>query len=184
MTVYICLLRGINVGGNKRMKMADLRALLDSLGIPDAQTILQSGNVVFRSDEPDPATLAATIEAGIQQKFGFDSRIILRTTEDFSLVMTDHPFSGDQLADEAKMLVMFLEQAPSSDAINALMDAHSGPESIHISGREAFIFYPNGMGRSKLTNTLIEKHLRVAGTGRNWKTVNKLRDLAAEFESS
>jgi uncharacterized protein (DUF1697 family) len=182
MTVYVCLLRGINVGGNKRMKMHDLRAMLDSLGIPDAQTILQSGNVVFRSDESDAAKLAAKIEAGIHDKFGFDSRIILRTAAEFRQVMTAHPFSADQLTDEAKLLVMFLEESPQSETIATLMETHSGPEVMHIIGHEAFIFYPDGMGRSKLTNNLIEKHLKVAGTGRNWKTVNKLNDLAAEFE--
>lgn len=181
MTVYIALLRGINVGG-KRMKMADLRDVFAALGLADAQTLLASGNVAFQSDESDRAKLAAQIEAGITQKFGFDSRIIIRTAAEIQQVIQNHPFSDDQMADEAKLLVTFFGEAPSSGAVRALMEARSGPEDIHINGPEAYIVYPDGMGRSKLTNNFIEKHLQVTGTGRNWKTVNKLRDLAADLE--
>ena len=177
MTTYICLLRGINVGGNKRMKMADLRELLDSLGLSDVQTVLQSGNVVFHSDESDRAALADTIEAGIQEKFGFESRIILRTADEWRAAIENHPFSEDQMADQGKLLLTCFTQPPAPDAIAALMEAHSGPEEIHIAGSDAYAFYPNGMGRSKLTHNVIEKHLKVIGTGRNWKTVHRLNDL-------
>ena len=181
MTVYIALLRGINVGG-KRMKMDDLRDVFAELGFENVQTLLASGNVAFQSDASDRAQVAAQIEAGIRQKFGFESRIIIRTAEEIQQVIQNHPFSEDHMADEGKLLVMFMGEAPSSEAVTALKEAHAGPEVTHISGPEAYIVYPDGMGRSKLTNNFIEKHLKVTGTGRNWKTVNKLRDLADSFK--
>lgn len=177
MPVYISLLRGINVGGSKQIRMAELKTLYESLGFGGTQTLLQSGNVVFESDSSDPDPIASDIEAAIEQRFGFQSRIILRTRDQWQEVIQRHPFSAGQLAEPAKILVMFLRDAPAAEALETLIQAHAGPEIIYHSRHELYIFYPDGMGRSKLDHALIERKLKVMATGRNWNTVNKLLAL-------
>lgn len=182
MTVMITLLRGINVGGNKKITMAALSHLYESLGYPGAQTLLQSGNVVFRTDEADEAQIAHRIEAGIEQTFGFGVRILIRRYDTFSKAMAAHPYREDQLAEPAKILVTFLEMAPTAAALQELGAAHRGPEEWTLQGRELFLYYPDGMGRSRLDNNLIERRLGVTGTGRNWNTVNRLLALAGSLK--
>jgi uncharacterized protein (DUF1697 family) len=178
MPVYISLLRGINVGGNKKIQMAELKTLYQSLGFGQAQTLLQSGNVVFTAESPDPDALAARIEAAVEARFGFQSLIILRTPAQLRAVFERHPFTADQLADPGKILVMFLQNAPDAQAVESLRQAHTGPEIIHPGGQELYIYYTDGMGRSKLDNGFIERRLKTTGTGRNWNTVSKLLALA------
>jgi uncharacterized protein (DUF1697 family) len=177
MPTFISLLRGINVVGNKKIKMEALRALYQSLNLANPRTLLQSGNAVFQTDLIDERQLAKHIEDGIEQTFGFHSKIFIRTLDQFRAVVENHPYSPDQLTDPAKLLVMFFETTPES--IETLLSAHTGPETFHLKGRELYITYPDGMGRSKLSNVLIEKKLKLLGTGRNWNTVTKLLILAA-----
>lgn len=178
MPVYISLLRGINVGGNKKIKMAELKTLYEALGFSRVQTLLQSGNALFEGPEADPETLAAQIEAGIERQFGFHASVIMRTAEEWQGVIARHPFSAEQLSDPQKLLITFLQQEPAAAALETLRQAHSGPETIHNSGRELYIHYPEGMGRSKLDHSLIERKLKITGSGRNWNTVSKLAALA------
>jgi uncharacterized protein (DUF1697 family) len=176
MPVTISLLRGINVGGNKKIRMAELKALYESLGFAHVQTLLQSGNVVFATDS-DPVLLAGQLEAAILATFGFESKIILRTCAELRAITEQHPYTAGQLAEPSKALVTFLAEAPDDTAIHTLLNDHQGPEALHVIGREAFAFYTDGAGRSKLTNVFIEKRLRTTGTARNWNTILKLRDL-------
>lgn len=176
MPVYISLLRGINVGGNKKIRMADLKALYESLGFSNVQTLLQSGNVVFETDT-DSAQLAGQIEAGILNTFGFESKIILRTCAQLRAVVEHNPYTAPQLAEPSKALVTFLADTPATGAIQTLMNDHQGTETLHIIGRELFVFYTDGAGRSKLTNVFIEKRLKTTGTARNWNTIQKLLGL-------
>jgi len=182
MPVYVSLLRGINVGGNKKIKMAALREVYESFGLLRPQTLLQSGNVVFESTLNVPAELARQIEAGIEQHFGFDVRVFMRTAAEWHDVVARNPFAADH--DPARLLVMFFAAAPDAAAVEQLQQAHTGPEEMHLSGRELFLYYADGIGRSKLSNTLIEKTLKLPGTGRNWATVNKLVDLASSYETN
>ncbi len=184
MPVYISLLRGINVGGNKRIKMAELKDLYESLGLMGTQTLLQSGNAVFYTGVNDAAAVADRIETGIKARFGFESRIILRTVEAFRAVVEKHPYSPEQLKEPKKILVMFLRDVPDADAIAQLKTDHQGREEITIIGQEAYLFYTDGMGLSKLDNNFIERRLKCSGTGRNWNTTNHLLELALGFEPS
>lgn len=179
MTTLVSLLRGINVGGNRKIRMAELQALYESLGFTSVRTLLQSGNVIFDSASADTDQVATTIETGIQHQFGFEVRVIIRTADDWQSVVTHHPFSAEQLAEPGKILVTFLHQAPDDAALAALRTAQPGPEIIHSHARELYIFYPDGMGRSKLDNSLIERRLGCAATGRNWNTVNKILALCS-----
>ncbi len=183
MPVYISLLRGINVGGNKQIRMEDLRALYESLGLTDPKTLLQSGNVVFESDEMEPAALRAQIEAGIERRFGFHSDILLRTLDEWRGVISRNPSLVEQ-ADPSKLVVMFLSETPAEDAIASLRESYTGPETFQVLGKEAYLYYPDGQGRSKLTNTLMERKLKVTGTVRNWNTIHKVLDLAERMAAS
>jgi uncharacterized protein (DUF1697 family) len=174
MHTTISLLRGINVGGNKKIKMAELKTAYEALGFRDVVTLLQSGNVVFKTDETDLDALAERIEAGLKQQCALKTRILLRSPDHLRAIVADHPFTDAQLQDPGKILVTFMTREPDADAVAALIDGHSGPETIHHRGQELYITYPEGMGRSKLTNTVIERTLTVISTGRNWNTVNKL----------
>jgi uncharacterized protein (DUF1697 family) len=178
MPTCISLLRGINVGGNKRVPMADLKRLYESLGFSQVQTLLQSGNAVFQSDQTDTAALTHLIEAGIQRTFGFESRIILRTPDQWRTLMTEHPFSSEQMADPAKILVFLLAAPPHSEGIPIVTAGVQPPEIVHLRGQEVYLYFGDGMGRSKLSTAWIEKQLRAVGTGRNWNTVVKLMALA------
>jgi uncharacterized protein (DUF1697 family) len=180
MPITIALLRGINVGG-KRMKMADLRYLFDDMGFSDAKTMLQTGNVVFETDVSDHQELVTRIEASIQEEFGFESKIIIRSQAELIHIFENSPFTAQQLTEPSKSAVIFLGGTPDAAAIDDLMQAHDGPETVTVRGQEVFAFYPEGMGRSTLDHKLIEKSLKVNGTARNWNTVTKLIALADEF---
>lgn len=179
MTTYVVLLRGINVGGNKRMKMGDLRDALAAAGIDDPRTLLQSGNVVMESNA-DTAALIDIVETTIQSTFGFQSTVIVRTADEIRGLLADHPFTPEQIEDPRFAHVAFCRDQPDRDGFEALQEAHEGPEEMRLVGRELFVFYPDGSGRSKLTNSVIEKHLATPTTSRNWNTVEKIDAMLEE----
>jgi uncharacterized protein (DUF1697 family) len=180
MPVYIALLRGINVGGNKLIKMADLRALVEGLGMTQVKTLLQSGNVVFSSPETDPAVLTQQLEDAIRGRFGFESRIILRTADEWDDLVTHHPYTPEQLAEPSKLLVTLLVSPADEAAFAALLAKHTGREIAHLRGREIYAYFPEGMGRSKFDQTL--NKVNITGTGRNWNTVRNLHTLAQDMQ--
>jgi uncharacterized protein (DUF1697 family) len=182
--VVISMLRGVNLGPHKRIKMEDLRAVYSSLKLRDAQTYVQSGNVLFQTDESDLASLAKRIEAGIEKKFGFRSDVILRTAAEMRSVIAENPFAGRSDVDPSKLLVTFLRSDPGEQARSNIRAMNASPEALWIDGRELYIYYPNGMARPKLSFSVIEKVLKTSGTGRNWNTVTKLLELAERLEAS
>ncbi|MCU0464995.1 MAG: DUF1697 domain-containing protein [Anaerolineae bacterium] len=175
MPVYVSLLRGINVGGHKKIPMADLRDLYAALGFTEAQTLLQSGNAVFKSDLTDTADLVRRIEAGIEERFGFHSDLFVLTEAEFITAHDANPFAGDADIDPSKLTLTVLPPAKAADIIAAIQDGHSGVEVIRSVGSWLYIYYPEGMGRSKLAE---HPKMRV-GTTRNWNTVGKIRVLLA-----
>ena len=179
MTTYIALLRGINVGGNKLVAMADLRALVARLGFADVRTLLQSGNLVFRSDRRSPAQLERVLEAETTQRLGLEAAYFVRTAGEWHAVVARNPFRAEAARDPARLAVMVLKDAPAARAVAALRAAITGREAVRAAGRHLYAVYPDGMGRSRLTHTLIEKLLGTRATGRNWNTVRKLAELAA-----
>ena len=174
MYTHISFLRGINVGGHKKIKMAELKTVYTSLGFQNVRTLLQTGNVIFDSEKADTRSLSEQIRAAIEQHFELDTEVIMRSPDQMQAILQDHPFSKAQLDEPGKISIVFLAQTPSEQAYEQLIQAHSGPETIHPHGEELYIFYENGKGRSKLTNNFIENKLKVAGTSRNWNTVNKI----------
>jgi uncharacterized protein (DUF1697 family) len=179
MTHCIALLRAVNVGG-RSVAMSALRDMLADLGLDNPRTLLQSGNAVFNvPSRTSTARLEAKLEADAQQRFGFDVAFLLRTAAEWKAQIERNPFADTAKRDPAHLLLMMLKAAPTAAAVKALLVAHTGPELIEVDGRSAYLVYPHGIGRSKLTNALVERKLGVTGTARNWNTVLKLAELAA-----
>ena len=177
MTAAVALLRAVNLGGHNRIGMEALRALHESLGLRDVQTYVQSGNVVFTAPGRDIGPLPKRIEAAIEPAFGFRCAVILRTAAELRDVVRRNPFAGRTDVESSRLIVVFLSREPDSEARTKALAIKLGPEETKIEGREVFVFYPNGVGRSKLTVAVMEKALGVVGTGRNWNTVTKLLEM-------
>ena len=178
MTTFIALLRAINVGGRAPVTMADLRSFITALGFTDAQTLLQSGNVVFRGAARTSAGLEEELEAEAVKRLGLETAFLARTAREWDAIVAANPFHTEAERDPSHLVVMTFKDAPKAAAVNALQTAIRGPEIVHADGRQAYIIYPAGIGRSRLTNALIEKTLGTRGTARNWNTVLKLAALA------
>ena len=183
MSPIICLLRGVNVGGHNKIKMDALRALCVSLKLRNPQTYVQSGNLVFQSHETNLPQLSQKLEAAIERKFGFRPPVILRTAADLRRVIAQNPFAKRPGIEPAKLLVTFLADKPSREAANSLLQLKINPEELHLIGRELYIYFPNGAGKSKLNWPNLDKTLQTTGTARNWNTVTKLLEMANSPES-
>jgi uncharacterized protein (DUF1697 family) len=177
LTTHVALLRAINVGGRKPVAMADLRDLLAGLGFADPRSLLQSGNLVFRSSRSGPP-LERLLEEEAETRLGVETDFFVRTAAEWQEIVAHNPFPREAERDPGHLLTLFLKDAPGPAAMKALQAAITGPEVLRAWGRQAYIVYPDGVGRSKLTNALIEKKLGTRSTGRNWNTVLKLGALA------
>ncbi len=173
MTAYVALLRAVNVGG-RGVKMAELKALFAHLGFAGARTHLQSGNVVFSADG-DRGQIAATIAAGIVDRFDFHAEAILRTAAELQALVAKNPFPDMARSDPSHLVVMFLAGAATLEDRAALRMAWDGPETWRLVGADLFICYPAGIGKSKL-----KLKLKTPGTARNWNVVTALAAMAAE----
>jgi uncharacterized protein (DUF1697 family) len=178
MPTYIALLRAINVGGHKKVAMADLRELVASLGFEDVQTLLQTGNLVFRGGVRSGADLERLLEAAAEKRLGLETDFLVRTAKEWEAVVAHNPFPTEAKKDPSHLVVQFLKDTPRANDVNALQNAIDGPELVRAVGRQLYVVYPAGIGRSRLTNKLIEDTLGTRGTGRNWNTVLKLAALA------
>ena len=181
MTVFISMLRAVNVGGTSKIKMEPLRAAYAALGFKDVRSLLQSGNVLFRSSVKDSRQLARRIKQELERKFGLQIEVVVRTLPELDSIFERSPVLSPR-ADPAKLLVMFLSGVPDAQGQAKLVKAHKGPEMLEIRGPEVYLYYPDGVGRSKLTTAVLERHLRAIGTARNWNTLTKLVEAAREIE--
>ena len=178
MPTFVALLRGINVGAQKKIKMADLKQVYESLGYANVQTYVQSGNVVFDASSGDANKAAAEQEAAIQKHFGFDVPVIVVSPAELASIVERNPFKGAKSEDHTKLLVTFLSDAPSADGIEALKAVPTNDELV-VDGKAVYLHVPGGYGESKLSNTVVEKKLKVTGTTRNWRTIQTLIEMAA-----
>jgi uncharacterized protein (DUF1697 family) len=174
---YVALLRGVNLGARNKVSMSDLRDLFAGLGAEDVSTYVQSGNVVFTSRER-PKALIPAIETRLERDLGVGVTVLLRTQAELGSVVSGNPF-GNGKYDPGKLHVTFLADRPEPARVRRLDPTRSKPDEFRVAGKEVYLHCPHGYGRSKLTNAFFEKHLGVAATTRNWKTVTKLADLAA-----
>ena len=181
-TTFIALLRGINVGGHKPVAMSELKAMLTKLGFEDTRSLLQSGNLIFRGDSNDSHDLESMLEAETRKRLGLQADFMIRSAKEWRRVVERNPFRKEADADPGHLLVMFLKTAPKANEVRAAQDAIVGRETLRADGREMYIVYPDGIGRSRLTNVLLEKKLGARGTARNWNTVQKLLSVADELD--
>jgi uncharacterized protein (DUF1697 family) len=177
MTTFVSLFRGINVGGHQSVRMDALKELHESLGLQAVETYIQSGNVVFTSDDASVTQIQKDIEDGFAQKFGFQVKVIVRTAEEFNMMIENNPFRNQPMKESKWVVAMFLASHPISTAQEDIQKTYTGPEELHITGQEVYIYYPEGIGRSKLTNSFLEKKLKASGTARNWNTVLRLQKM-------
>ena len=176
MTSYVALLRGVNVGGNKMVAMAELRDLLTRLGFEDAKTLLQSGNAVFRGAAKAPPKLEALLEAETKKRLGLTCEVHVRTAADLASAIDANPLKAEAKKDPAHLLLSFFKAPLDQAKVKAAQAAITGPEIVRADGCHLYTFYPDGIGDSK-ASAVIGKTLGVLGTARNWNTVLKLQRL-------
>jgi uncharacterized protein (DUF1697 family) len=175
-TRHIVLLRGINVGGHRRVPMSDLQILLAALGYSDVRTHLQSGNAVL-SSRASTAAVKRDIEAGLAAELGVDAEVFVRTRDQLAEVIARDPLR-DVADNPSRYLVSFLSAPLDATAVREAQKAEVGPERFVAIGREIYAWHPDGVHTSKLAKVLSEKRLGVTATARNWNTVAKLLELA------
>lgn len=179
MSAFISLLRGINVGRQNAIRMADLKRLYESLGFSGVTTYVQSGNVVFETSGQDAADLAGRIEAEIQRSLGLSVTVLVRTPKDFQRLIQRNPFTHGREEDMRRLYVTFLSTAPAATALEAAASPNADGDEFLLDGREIFLFCPKSYGTTKLSNTFFERKLKLPATTRNWNTVNALFQMAA-----
>jgi uncharacterized protein (DUF1697 family) len=176
LTTYLALLRGINVGSTTKVPMKELRSLFEDLGHDNVQTYVRSGNVVFDSAASSQMRLASTLEDGIGGAFGFQVSVILRSQRELQRIAAGNPFLTEDIK-PVLLHVIFLADRVSAAAVKKLDPQRSPPDEFRVNGREIFLHFPNGSGRSKLNLGYFEEALGTRGTARNWNTVTKLFEL-------
>lgn len=176
---YISILRGINVSGQKKIKMLELKSLYESLGFKNVVTYIQTGNVIFDSSDKSIPDLKSKIEKAIDKQFKFHVPVEIRTRLELKNIIKNSPFGPVDLENEgAKVLVTFLSSTPTKTNISNINKYVVAPEKLAVKGKEVYLYCPNGYGKSKLSNNFLEKKLGVEATTRNWTSVLKLYELS------
>jgi uncharacterized protein (DUF1697 family) len=176
--IYIALLRGINVSGQKSIKMADLSKLCESLHFNNISTYLQSGNIIFKYDISDTSIIADKIKKAIRKKYGFDVDVIVRTAHELEKIISGNPLIQMPNIDAYKLHITFLQNHPQEQNVSTIEMAKEDNEVFVIKDREVYLYCPNGYGRTKLNNQAFEKKLKTPATTRNWKTAHALLEIA------
>jgi uncharacterized protein (DUF1697 family) len=174
---YVALLRGVNVGGKNLLPMKDLTCLFGDAGCAGVRTYIQSGNVIFSASQAKAQKLPDRISKAIADRFGYRTPVVLRRAEELGETIRNNPFLHAG-ASENFLHVMFLGSQPDAGAIAALDPDRSPPDAFVVRGREIYLQCPNGAGTTKLTNAWFDSRLSTISTGRNWRTVLKLFELA------
>jgi uncharacterized protein (DUF1697 family) len=184
MPVLVSMLRGVNVGGHNKIKMEALRSLFLSLKFEEPQTYVQSGNVIFKTSERDLALVRRRIKGGIEKQFGCSPEVMVRTVAELRSVVRKNPFAKRPEVEPNKLLAFFLAAEAARDAKENLRSMEIAPEELHLEKRELYIYFPNGVGKSKLPWSKIDKALNTQGTGRNWNSIINMLAIAERMESA
>jgi uncharacterized protein (DUF1697 family) len=178
MKIYISILRGINVGGNRRIKMDALKQLCVRLGFVQVQTYIQSGNIIFQSILIDEIEISEVLKNAIEQEFGFDVPVITLSKIGLQNIIQANPYSKDTTKNSDFFHVTFLAEIPKSEALELLKSVIPKNEIFEVVQNAIYLYCPNGYSNSKLMNTFIENKLQISATTRNWKTVNELYKIS------
>jgi uncharacterized protein (DUF1697 family) len=180
MTTYISILRGINVSGQKLIKMDALKKTFENLKLENVRTYIQSGNVIFSGNETNEKELEEKIGKQIETDFGYHVPVIVLTAEKLKQLIEQNPFAKDTEKEIGFLHVTFLAGKPQQDDIKSIEDKKQKGEEIQISDKAVYLYCPHGYGKTKLTNSFIEGKLKVKATTRNWKTTNELLSMATK----
>jgi uncharacterized protein (DUF1697 family) len=180
MSIFISMLRGINVGSQKRLRMETLRGIYEDLGFTNIRTYVQSGNVVFESPEQDQRGLTRRIEAHIEQTCGYHVEVFIRQVDELERILAGNPFLNDRNEDPGKLHVTFFYQSPSKTVLCKLTTPSGTIDKFALGEMAIYLFCPNGYGKTKLSNGFFERKLGISVTTRNWNTVNALFKMALE----
>ena len=184
MTRFIAFLRGINVGGQKIIKMEDLSKIFSSSGFSNVKTYIQSGNVIFDSSEKDSPALTQKIEKNLLTLLGYDVTILLRTTDEVEQIINLNPFKNIKPDDNTKMYVTFISEEPNKKPSLPLLSSKKDVEVFQIKNLNIFSLSHRINGSFGFPNRFIEKELGVSATTRNWTTVSKIIKLAYQTEKN
>lgn len=176
MPKYIALLRGINVSGQKLIKMEDLRAIFANMGYKNVQTYIQSGNVVFEAPKQDLKKLTSRVEKGIDAALGYHVPTVIRTSDNIKEIVATDTFKKLKANEGTKTYVAFLSDAPTKEQVEYLISLNSVVDTFHVMGSEIYLIIDERHGKSIFTNVFIEKKLKMHATTRNWNTVRKLSE--------
>jgi uncharacterized protein (DUF1697 family) len=180
MPTYIALLRGINVSGQRLVKMADLQAHFVSAGAGNVRTYIQSGNVVFEHRLAAPAAVKKSLENHLAGKLGFAVNTVVKSAKEFAAIAKANPFDTGLPEFGRRMYVCFFEKAPAVADVQGIQPLISDDERLIVTGDAGYVYYAAGLGRAKLNSTVIERNLGLA-TLRNWNTVTALVELAGLY---
>ena len=178
MQTYIAMLRGINVSGHRKVPMAELKQLLKGLHFRNVRTYIQSGNVVFETENINLAEIATQIEQAIAQQYGFEVPVLLRTPEELRQAIASNPFRSENSQPDERVYVTFMDQQPDPALLSNIDAAKYHPDRFIAEGRELYVLCPGGYGNTKLSNSFFESKLKQTATTRNWKTLNELVKMA------
>lgn len=179
--VNIALLRGINVGGKNKLPMKDLAAMFSDAGCDDVRTYIQSGNVLFRVEPTLQEEIPYLVSASILSSFGYRIPVVTRTARELQAIVQANPFIG-RTTELDKLHVAFLPEVPGHANVEALDADRSTPDEFAVLGREIYLHCPNGLARTRLTNSYFDSTLSTVSTMRNWKTVTRLLDMATSVK--
>lgn len=180
MITYISILRGINVSGQKIIKMDALKKMYENLKFKNIQTYVQSGNVIFSSKEKEGEKLERLISSKIETEFGFEVPVIVLSITALETIIENNPFAKNKLKDISFLHVTFLANIPSQFDKQTIMGKKKPEEEIEFTDAAVYLYCPNGYGKTKLNNNFLENKLKVTGTTRNWKTTNALLKIASK----
>ncbi len=177
-STYVALLRGINLGGHKIVKMEQLRKSFEELGFAEVKTYIQSGNVVFKAPAQTPEKLAKRIEEKILRQFGFPVNVLVKSAAEIEEIITQNPLLAERGIDIAHLHVTVLSCTRDKSVLKILDAVFVAPDQVRCLGAAVYLSCPNGYHATKLGNNVLEKMLKVGATTRNWRTVNKLWEMA------
>ena len=182
MQTYICILRGINVSGSKIIKMDSLRKMCNDLKFKNAQTYIQSGNIIFQAKETDCQVLEGRIAKQILADFGYEVPVMVKKQSELKVVLQSNPFVIEQKKDPSKLHVTFLSHEPAKESLEKIKGGNYAADEYIFVGRVVYLFCPEGYGQTKLNNNFLESKLKVRATTRNWNTISELVRLAESIE--
>ncbi len=181
MNTYISILRGINVGGHKKIKMDALRKMYTGLGFSKVESYIQSGNFIFTTRKTETQELEKMISREISETFGFDVPVLVLTKDELSDALIKNPYRTDSLKDPANMYLTFLSETPDMTLLDGISPVWYAPDEFLQIGKVIYNFCPNGYGKTKLTNSFFENKLKLIATSRNLRTTNELMLIAEKL---